>query len=471
MHEHQKNLVAPAIEFYPLDAGVEPPGSALRIGGTPTLDEGLEWPRFRSGDLMHFVCQIDLGSLPQQARHHGKDYDFLPFPQQGTLFVFVPLDGDYTANFEDFVEILYSPKSVAELRPSKLPTDIPKLDEDAYDVDLSMTSPCRKMLLPMATGMRTQMTHRHENPLIPEDRTNLTEQDRYQFDLEYAALLADVGIDFQVRAPKPAPSDAVNDPLYPDFAWCLQDALRSGEFDWTWQHIFDAAQEALMGCLQTLTWVIPLELEEGKNTSALKKLLAQTEKSIAHLSVSRLDDPPTIVERLLPLQIPSHSPPTDVQLKAWMLFARRSKGAAMSPEVKRAFSAMLQKTEDAKENRDPADLKIYGFWGGHPDLSAWHLHSTCSTALKGRPDPEKDAQNTEVTPPKPEATPQAIAFLQLFGIGPKVHRPQLDPEKHVQLLKFSVISGLHFETEVVQVWIEKENLAKGNFDGVLTTRY
>ena len=68
--------------------GVEPqaelPVGTSKLGGTPDLPNTLTWPTNANGDLLAFLGQIDLASLPRSGQ---------PLPQVGMLYVFSDQEG------------------------------------------------------------------------------------------------------------------------------------------------------------------------------------------------------------------------------------------------------------------------------------------------------------------------------------------------------------------------------------------
>jgi len=102
------------------------------IGGAPWLPDTLEWPRNELGEPLHFLAQLDLGSLPYP-EGSAEDIVALPdFQRQGMLFFFLEGDGTadstiYMAEQEPFCKVLYSPV-VTTPDLVKLPSDLLPLD-------------------------------------------------------------------------------------------------------------------------------------------------------------------------------------------------------------------------------------------------------------------------------------------------------------------------------------------------------
>jgi hypothetical protein len=76
-----------------------------RLGGTPALPSGMEWPRSRAGRPLGFIAGIDLGRLPVG------DLD-VPLPAEGTLLLF------YRDPSEDPYEVFWISDPEPEDQPS-----------------------------------------------------------------------------------------------------------------------------------------------------------------------------------------------------------------------------------------------------------------------------------------------------------------------------------------------------------------
>ena len=100
---------------------------AFRFGGRPRLPAELEWPgrHHRGYDAPtpdHFVAEFDLAKLPRAADGHN----FPDFPSTGTIFFFLPLEGDTFYGLSE-VNVLYSPKDVTGVPERDPPPGLPDL--------------------------------------------------------------------------------------------------------------------------------------------------------------------------------------------------------------------------------------------------------------------------------------------------------------------------------------------------------
>jgi hypothetical protein len=87
--------------------------SRSRMGGLPSLPADLEWPvHLRTRQPLHFIAQIDLGTLPPLgARRDGKPTKS-PLPASGLLFFFADMGGDFaggdTTGAAPGIRVLYA---------------------------------------------------------------------------------------------------------------------------------------------------------------------------------------------------------------------------------------------------------------------------------------------------------------------------------------------------------------------------
>src|SRR5262249_2853470 len=64
--------------------------SLSKLGGVPTLPEGVDWPRQRqTGTPLHFLAQIDLSQLPPTPLEGAPSVQTLP--KSGQLFFFADM--------------------------------------------------------------------------------------------------------------------------------------------------------------------------------------------------------------------------------------------------------------------------------------------------------------------------------------------------------------------------------------------
>lgn len=121
-------VAGPGIILKPLMDRVATGQEPIRLGGFPQLPAHIEWPGQDQYCNFHFYAQIDLGRLPRALSGVGYDFAMPRFPDQGTLFVFVPMQE--RALYEVWPELIYVREPVAHLPERKPPADLCHLNAD-----------------------------------------------------------------------------------------------------------------------------------------------------------------------------------------------------------------------------------------------------------------------------------------------------------------------------------------------------
>jgi uncharacterized protein YwqG len=111
-----RKVARPCVYLEEKKAAKRPPVGASRVGGTPDLPAGVEWPQADEGAYLFFVGQINLAECPPTP----------PLPASGLLSFFVEEDEDAG---DVFHQVLYSADTGA-LKRAKLPGDGEMLLED-----------------------------------------------------------------------------------------------------------------------------------------------------------------------------------------------------------------------------------------------------------------------------------------------------------------------------------------------------
>lgn len=99
-----------------LVASVEPTGGRSRIGGTPDVGDGFEWPRSERGLPLAFVMQVDLAEV-HEVGHDG------PLPASGLLQVFFEWDRSVPPMEEEWRVTRHAEPSVLSRR-AEWPDDL-----------------------------------------------------------------------------------------------------------------------------------------------------------------------------------------------------------------------------------------------------------------------------------------------------------------------------------------------------------
>jgi uncharacterized protein YwqG len=106
----------PCVYLREKGASKRPAVGASRVGGTPDLPAGVDWPQSDEGAYLFFVCQINLAACPPTP----------PLPDSGLLSFFVEEDEEAS---DVFHQVLYF-ADADDLKRVKLPTDSEMLLED-----------------------------------------------------------------------------------------------------------------------------------------------------------------------------------------------------------------------------------------------------------------------------------------------------------------------------------------------------
>lgn len=216
MLQQHPPIVQPSIRFVEVaeDKGPTP----FAFGGLPQLPEDMPWPRAIShlGDdrgSLHFFAQIDLSALSRSMEHAGHRFEMPDFPRTGTLFVFLPLDGESMYNEVDCV-VRYHPGSVAHLPERMPPDDTPMIidrrapgDTDTPFYENShvvrdnpeAVSDCGRYLKRVYAQTQTALTFTQQNPKLENARIyELSQEELFELDREHALNLRKYGISADV---------------------------------------------------------------------------------------------------------------------------------------------------------------------------------------------------------------------------------------------------------------------------------
>ena len=117
-------------------------GVPIIFGGVSQLPKTVDWPRDSEGRPMHFFAQVDLSLLPRSLEQAGQNFKMPAFPRAGTLFFFLPLEGDMI--FQEGARAIFSADGVTGLSERMPPDQIPLIDGEYY-VDMDHVMPCATM--------------------------------------------------------------------------------------------------------------------------------------------------------------------------------------------------------------------------------------------------------------------------------------------------------------------------------------
>lgn len=105
----------------PLEAGVAPVIGSSRMGGTPDLPAGIEWPIDNNGYSPAFIAQLNLKEMKPFDTYHL-------LPDSGILFFFYDAEqtmGGYSLEEKHLFKVIYFDGNSDALTPTPFPEDIP----------------------------------------------------------------------------------------------------------------------------------------------------------------------------------------------------------------------------------------------------------------------------------------------------------------------------------------------------------
>ncbi|MEM1277546.1 MAG: DUF1963 domain-containing protein [Pseudomonadota bacterium] len=438
----------------------------MQFGGLPRLPKDLDWP----SPHLHFVCSIDLGKLPRRLEQAGQTFEMPVFPEQGTLFIFLRLEGDGLWD-PGKLAVLYSPgPPEPELEEREPPEDILDLFFDyEYSLDPKEISPCGRMLKRHYAEIVPYLSYRAENPLWRTmDRYRTSPEEIYERDLAYAAQLKELGIDHHVPLPKPI---AAREPLYDKIPVGRQGFFERGTFQWTWEYIFEWSKRVSVGLHE-----LPakhLEIEEITPDAHTLDVLAALERRKAEIQAQQFIDRSPWIK-----QNPGLDAPPDPRLECvrqvekWMQYSRhrQSQGMPMAETDKTAFVTLLRNIQFNGRLDDVMPLRVYEDLPGL-EGDGWYVEEACKHAFRDIAKERTDLHPGRATEPQfnfgdadQEARP-----TQMFGCGYLMQHAAIDHEDKVLLFQVSSCAGIAFDSGVLQIWIEPEDLAAGAFEAAIVT--
>ncbi|MEO9823688.1 MAG: DUF1963 domain-containing protein [Paracoccaceae bacterium] len=452
-------LAQPAITItYDYQKSVDP--CPILFGGAPQLPDALDWPLNREGRPMHFFAQVDLGLLPRSMEQADQTFLMPDFPKKGTLFFFLPLEGDMI--FMDGAKVLFAPEGAGGCeRPP--PDEIPLIEDDSY-IDTAEVIPDRTMLKRQYGAVHTYLSYRAENPLWRNMERPSNPQEVYERDLAYAAQMKSLGVEYHVPLPDP---EAVFEPIYEEIPTWFQGSFQRGVFQWTWEYIFEFSKRAHAKCYD-----LPVQVIEDHNDQVsprYRRYINKMKQKKTEILAETLDGKSGWWQKTAGDHVPSTDIRTDVQFKRWMHYARQNQNKLMSDDDKRAFVVMLQKIKCDADRDAPANLAALARVG-HA-YEGWDVYMICKDAFKEIAHERSDLHPGRNAEPQFNFGDTDTRQLQMFGLGYVLQRAPIEHEDKVLLLQLSNACGVNYGDVdmILQVWITHDDLAAGRFDNIIST--
>jgi len=479
-----------ALLLRPLFSAEATGNEAVRFGGNPQLPDDLAWP-----DGHYFVAQIDFAKLPRTTEMRGRSFALPDMPTSGTAFLFIRLFADDLYG-NDGACVLYTPDEVGHLPERPAPYDLDDLrSSDLYHVDeVGLLSDGRTLVQQFADVL-TVDTSPAMNPLwtnmLTTDEDDRGEE-RFDYDQHQDAVkttLADSLAKAPIQMPVIAPRISEE---FKRFNWHFKDRHLDWQFIFEWSKAFylqcvDNALEHLAefrkaGQQKTLTWILD---------KAVRRDRVKAEK-VNFGSEWR----PFGWTEDVPLGIDA---PFDCQARAWICVSR-SRFGPVPEDMLDAFLATLQeivghyeRTDEEGYNLGPRNDALDKICKGHE----WHAgHTLCDaqdafkSALAHAVQRDEDVlvkmsptarweqhrADALIEEAKYSDSPNRFGMgampLQMFGHGFEVQNAVRENADMVLLLQLGdPSSGIPVKCcdGLLQLWIDPDDLAHGEFDSIITT--
>lgn len=442
------------------------------FGGAPRLPENLQWPA-----ACHFFAQIDLGSLPHDVTQNGVRRDLPQFNRRGTLFVFLPLQGDYL--YDQNAVILYSPEDTRDL-PERTPSKTtPVIDDEAQFVDYRQVSRCGRMLPRKHAKPEGFLSHSNINPFETEN----TPAARHKAESAYAEALAPYGIDYYVGADFPFAEAMKTTPFTPRRQALTECAARSGplflepSYEWTWQSIFDLSKTVAAGCFDLAIAEVAEDAPTGRDGRISQKFVAKMEAKRTAMLGGNIFGPTSFWQRFRfgSGGLPRSGGMVDDQFEDWVAVARINKNKPLTNEVRTAFRKLLEDVYDKRYDSRRAKMMVLERMRHHR-VREWDIWSALEAALNGDPDERAIAEEANLSKLEQHirdlATKRAKdrrTTIQMFGFGECWHHAALDHQGVILLMQVEEFGSVKITDGTLQLWITQEDLAAGRFEKTFST--
>lgn len=393
----------------------------LRVGGAPRLPEMLKWPRDNKDRPMHFFGAFDFTSIPKS--FDGNMRSPTPdVPGIGTGLIFLNMLARDDDEFDATILYCESPERV-EL-DGLLPDDLaPMLPASQY-VDRTKLSSCERMFVRSDHALTPTASRVHREPPVS---------------LSFQSL----GAIFKAL---------IDDSITPlDQARCFQIAeiivttfygVTRNEFHhWHCQNV---------------------------DAGTIEKLEGHLAKQKAKVDKISIDDTPPFLDRVRygNGKLPQSTDILDDLFIGWMRYVRANcEGRSASEKLTNTemawFRAACDRIVELENNTSPPMLECLGRMRNHDVTGAevaGAIHDHLTEKLT------REAQSAAVR----ERPPLEFPNFKMFGESDGVNKAEFDDDEHILLFQFGDAFGpcfLHLDY-LFQLWIRRDDLAKGRFDGI-----
>lgn len=162
LYEPKSEEIQPSFVLKPLVPGEPASSPSNFFCGWPQLPNEMRWPVTSDGRKLHFLMQLDCATIPRELQVDGRVLTYPPFPEQGTLFVFVDAFADEM--FPDSVKVLFTPTATADLPFREPPEDLAQL---RVQDDYRTLGPRRSKVPQSLQGFADTLSARSWEPRLP----------------------------------------------------------------------------------------------------------------------------------------------------------------------------------------------------------------------------------------------------------------------------------------------------------------
>ena len=495
-----------ALLMRPIPSTMATDDEPVIIGGLPRLPDDMDWPRQKDGTPTHFFAEFDLSRL----KFHQNEHRTPDFPDEGTLFVFIPL-GDRGFHTDYTAQVLYTAASTSDLPERRPPPDIYNvLEQDpSYMHSDGMTDDGTVILrrhvdvLPFFSPLSSFQNR--------ELRQSGNEEERKRgFDAKMtqaAVHKKNIAKALQDARPLNALLDGhvsrtqSVQVLPASYARHLAESQsRRQNFDpemLDWRFVYDWSHFFYARCLHRTRKEMRRAATNWFSKWFRSRILRRVDGHIAEFETIQYSPSDEFTPQAS-VQVPDASAPFDEQAKGWLLLAAGLKGP-LSPHLQKAFVDMLvaidRRAKKSGSNTDPRPAEI-----GLVDSYVRGSSVTSETTLTYASDAFAQAVSSELVldPQQGDGMSQSDRWdlrlakiyssaasksdharavlgttpLQMFGRGDAVQSAVDDHIGDTLLLQIGEAFGLPLDIGpdmAVHLWIKPEDLRSGCFDHVETT--
>ncbi|MDA7966259.1 DUF1963 domain-containing protein [Ruegeria sp.] len=497
-----------ALLLRPIPTNIVNGKEPVRFGGKPRLPEQIDWPGHvnpssKKTHYHHFVAEIDLAALSRVA----SDGKLPKLPDEGTLYIFLPLDGDMIYGFSN-AEVRYWPEAVSDIPEREPPENLASLIGDdwskAYHVHQDGTTDGGKVLVRQFADALPFMSSRATNPLV----TNLEREhgkdvaQHEQAGIDHEDAIAKAFQKAEKERPFPHPPEQISASGFdnlntlhkaiPRSFLRFNSSLEPHHLDWSF--IFDWSRNFYLNCCDIALGHFQEMLEAGYTHFLLNRRVRQCQKKRDRAEIRVFGKGRKPIFRYFSEPAPIELS-FDYQALRWMALSQFETGYP-SEVLLRAFVEMLVEIDrhGTEEDDDGYSLGLrVGLLDHTISGHDKHAGNMFVAALEAFSDASKDAEirhkslfgrlpqdsrwDSRIIHASDTSSPNGFSLgtmpLQMFGQGFEIQSAVTDHAKDVLLMQFGDSFGLPLEfgpDMIVQLWISPEDLAAGQFNNVSMTQ-